>query len=542
MNADSRFGRFHALILCAALLIASVGCASRAGSVRESFDARHPLVVLLVVDQMRAQYLEDYGDRFTAGLGRLMHEGAWFRRAAYPYLNTVTCAGHSTIGTGALPYRHGMILNAWWDRQRTRLVSCTGDASVKAIGYMGSPTGGDSAALLLLPPLGQQIRERTGGRSVAMSLKARSSITLVGRDPTAVTWFDDRAGWTTSSAFAAGPVDWVQRFIAENPVERDRNKVWDRLFPADAYRGDDAGKGERAPTGWTTTFPHQLGQPAAQFLAQWQRSPFADAYLARFAADAIDTLELGRGQSTDFIGVSFSTLDLVGHQYGPRSHEVQDVLFRLDREIGALLDHLDARLGRNGYVLALSADHGVADIPEQTGAGRESSAAISAAVDKALVPLFGAGKYVVRSEYTDVYLAPGIYEKVRQSPEASRAVIAAIAALPGMAHAFLSDEVAGADARNSDDPVRRAAALSYHPGRSGDLIVVPDQNWLLSSSATTHGTMYPYDQRVPVIFFGAGVKAATYDTPATPADIAPTLAGLAGVPFRQTDGSPLLRR
>ncbi len=543
MSVPSRIVRYPFIALLSTLFVTASGCASATGSRRDSFASRrHPLIVVLVVDQMRAQYFDDYGDRFSAGLKRLMTEGAWFRHAAYPYMNTVTCAGHSTIGTGALPYRHGMILNAWWDRRAARLVSCTADASVRAIGYMGSPSGGDSAARLMVPPLGQQVRDNGGGRTVALSLKARSAITLVGKNPTAVTWFDERAGWTTSSAFTDRPIEWVQQFVAANPLEADRGKAWERLLPLEAYRGDDVGKGERAPSGWKPPFPHRLGDPPAQFLPQWARSPYADAYLARFAMHAIDTLDLGRGSATDFISVSFSTLDLVGHQFGPRSHEVQDVLFRLDRTIATLLQHLDARLGRDGYVLALSADHGVADIPEQTGGGREPSAAIAGAIDKALAPFFGAGKYVVRAEYTDVYLAPGVYERVRESPEATRAVFDAVRALPGIANAFLSDDIAADAARTSDDPVKRAAALSYHRGRSGDIIVVPERNWLLSAAATTHGTLYPYDQRVPVVFFGAGVRAAAYDTPATPADIAPTLAELAGVPFERTDGAPLLHR
>lgn len=543
MTQLSGRNRAHSLrLLFTSALIAAAACASAPAARETPQRRRPPLVVILVVDQMRAQYLEDYGDRLTGGLKRLMTEGAWFRQAAYPYLNTVTCAGHSTIGTGALPYRHGMILNAWWDRTAGRSVSCTSDPSAKAIGYMGTPGGGDSAASLLVSPIGQQLHRKTGGRSVAISLKARSAITLVGNDATAVTWFDDRAGWTTTSAVTPQPVAWVQQFITSNPIDADRGKVWERMLPLTAYRGEDAGKGERSPNGWTSTFPHPVGQPPAQFVAQWQRTPLADEYLARFATHAIDTLDLGRGEGTDFISVSFSSLDLLGHQYGPGSHEAQDLLFRLDRTIGALLDHLDARLGRDGYVLAISADHGVAEIPEQTGAGRERAADITEAIDKALVPFFGPGKYAVHAAYTDIYLAPGALEKLQQSPEASAAVLDAIRALPGIAHAFRRDEIAGEAIRTGSDPVKRAASLSFYAPRSGDLIIVPERNWLLSTAATTHGTLYPYDQRVPVIFFGAGVTPGARDTRATPADIAPTLAALAGAPFDATDGVPLLRR
>jgi hypothetical protein len=529
--------RLVVLVLAA---VATAGCAS--APEQRAQPARARLVVLLVVDQMRTEYIETLGPRFTGGFRRLLDEGAWFRNAAFPYVNTVTCAGHATIGTGALPYRHGMVLNAWWDRAAGRLNPCTTDGSVKNIGYTGTPSGGDSAAALLVPPLAEQLRDGAGGRSVALSLKQRSAITMAGRNPNAVVWFDGGAGWSTSTAFTDRPIDWVQAYIDANPIAADRGRTWERLLPAAAYEGEDDAAGERAASGWTRVFPHRLGDPAAQFLTHWQRSPFADAYLGRMAMHAVDTLDLGRGAGTDILAVSFSTLDLVGHQYGPASHETQDVLFRLDRTIGALLDHLDARLGRDGYVLALSADHGVADLPEETGGGRQSSTAIVAAIDAALAPFFGPSKYVARTVYTDIYLTPGTLDRLRQSAQASAAVLDALRALPGISHAFRADEISDAAVRASADPVKRAAALSYYAPRSGDIIVVPARNWLLSTAATTHGTLYPYDQRVPVLFFGAGVAAGVHDRTATPADIAPTLAALAGAPFKATDGVVLLRR
>lgn len=515
------------------------GCASAPR--QQAVTRRAPLVVVLVVDQMRTSYLEQYGSRFTGGLKRLVDEGAWFRQAAYPFLNTVTCAGHSTIGTGALPYRHGMVLNAWWDRQSMRSTPCTDDRSVTNIAYAGTAVGGDSAAALLVKPLAQQLRENTGGRAVAISLKPRSAITMAGQKPTAVVWFHDRDGWSTSTAFTEKPIPWMQEFFEANPFTADRGKTWERAWPENAYHGTDDGRGERPPSGWKTTFPHAIGEPANQFNAQWQRSPFADAYLGRLAAHAIDTLQLGRGDGIDFLSVSFSTLDLVGHQFGPDSHEVQDVLARLDTTIGTLLDHLDARVGRGNYVLALSSDHGVAPLPEQSGGSRQPSTQVVAAIDAALGRFFGPGKYVAHTVYTDIYLVPGMLDRLKQSPAASAAVLDALRALPGVSQAFRSDEISAPRVRRSEDPVKRAAALSHYPPRSGDVIIVPEERWLLSTAATTHGTLYPYDQRVPVIFFGAGVAAGRHESAATPADVAPTLAILAGGRFVPTDGVPLLR-
>nr|MBA3296242.1 alkaline phosphatase family protein [Acidobacteriota bacterium] len=412
----------------------------------------------------------------------------------------------------------------------------------KNIGYTGTPVGGESAVTLLVPTLADRIGERAGGRTVGLSLKPRSAITLLGSHPTSVVWFDDRTGWTTSTAFTKTRNEWLVDFLATRPHSADIGKVWDRLLPPGAYTGVDAGAGERTPQGWTTSFPHALSSTeGAAFTPQWQRSPFADEYLGRMAAASVDALTLGNGPGTDFLAVSFSSLDLVGHQFGPASHEVQDMVLRLDRTIGTQLDHLDRVVGRGRYVVALGSDHGVGPLPEQSGAGRQSGDQALAAIDRALVPFFGPGKYAVHSAYTDIYLAPGVLEELKGNDQATAAVLDALRAMPGVAHAFRADEISGPEMRTSADPVKRAAALSHYPARSGDLIIVPKEHWMLStSSATTHGTLYAYDQRVPIIFYGPGVPAGTRDDAATPADIAPTLAVLAGVRFEAPDGKPLV--
>ena len=518
------------------------GCAGRTPAPTTSAapvtSGKPTLVVLLVADQMRTDYLQRAATHLTGGLRRLTTEGAWFTEAAYPYLNTVTCAGHSTIGTGALPYQHGMVLNAWWDRTDKRERPCTSDPDVKNIGYTGTPGGGDSARWLLVPTLGQRVRE-ANGRTVSMSLKARSAITLGGQSATSVVWLDDRQGWTTSTAFTQAPLPWLQEFIAAHPISGDAGKTWERALPVEAYAGPDDAEGERFPQGWTRTFPHALGKTAgSEFTAQWTRSPFADEYLARMAMASVDALQLGQRGTLDFLAVSFSSLDLVGHQFGPASHEVQDMVVRLDRAIGMLFDHLDARVGRGRYVVGFSSDHGVGPMPEQTaGAGRQSSTQTLAAIDKALAPILGPGKYAQQSVYTDLYLVPGVLDTLKANPQATKAVLDALRTMPGIAHAFRADELASEAARGSADPIARAAAFSYHPARSGDLIIVPKEHWMLStSSATTHGTLYPYDQRVPVLFYGPGVRAGLRTEDATPADIAPTVAWLAGFSFRAPTG------
>jgi hypothetical protein len=506
-------------------------------------EATPKLVVILAVDQLRADYLERYSAGMTGGVRRLMRDGAWFDRAAYPYLNTVTCPGHATISTGAFPYRHGMILNAWIDRRTGQSVACTTDPETKQIGYSGQTGVGDSTKSMRVPALADQIREGTGGRVVAFSLKPRAAATLAGRKAEAVVWYDERGGFATSTAYTDRPVPFLEKFFQEHPITADFGKVWQRALEPSAYQHADDADGECPPSGWTRSFPHELGQgskPDALFYAHWQRTPYADEYLGRMAAASVDALQLGRGTGTDFLGVSFSTLDSVGHAFGPNSHEVQDILVRLDVTIGRLLDHLDRTVGRSNYVVGVSSDHGVAGVPEQTpGGGRQYSHEIRNAINAALRPFLGDGNYVMGTAYTDLYLAPGVLDQLKRNKQVRTAVLEALVALPGIDRAFTADEIADANARRSRDRVTRAAALSYYAERSGDIIVVPRENWILATSTTTHGTLHAYDQLVPVIFYGAGVKPGRYSTEATPADLAPTLAALAGVRFASADGHVL---
>lgn len=536
--------RLAFVILSALLVILPPGTPAATSQTTGQPAARPKLVVLLVVDQLRGDYLTEYGGAFSAGLQRLLRDGAWFKEAAYPYLNTVTCAGHSTIGTGTFPYQHGMILNGWLDRRTGRSPYCTDDPSATQISYSGLPPArGDSPKKLLRPALGEQIHER-GGRAVSLSLKARSAITLAGHEADAVVWFDDRGGWSTSSAYTNRPLPFLQQFIDANPLSADYGETWSLSLDPGAYKYQDDAAGEGKPAGWSRTFPHPLGTPGgkpdAEYYSRWQRSPFSDEYLARMGMAAIDALKLGRGNATDYLAISFSALDFVGHAYGPRSHEVQDLLVRLDRTIGRLLDHLDKTVGPGNYVLGLSSDHGVAEVPEQSGeGGRQPGRQTLDALDRALDAVLGAGDHVAAVAYTDVYLEPDAHRRLKRDAKAMAAAIEALRQLPAVEYVFRGDDLASAEARASDDPVRRAAALSYHKDRSGDLIIVPKEGWMFSTAVTTHGTNHRYDQHVPVMLFGASVRGGTYDTPATPADLAPTLAAVAGVRIEKTDGRVL---
>ena len=515
--------------------------------------ARPKLVVLLVVDQMRGDYVDKFLHQWTGGLRRLVDDGAWFRDAAYPYAATETCVGHATISTGALPAAHAMVANAWWDRESQKMVTCTADPNAKNSGYAGvSAKGGDSAWRMEVPAFAEELKFQTSGKTrvVTFSLKARAAITMAGHKGDAVTWADG-GGWVTSSAYGAVP--FVEQYAKAHPIKDDYGKTWTRSLPDGAYWYNEKTPGAVAPEGWDLTFPHPLrgkaagNEPDAAFYEQWASSPFADSYLTRFAEAAVNSLRLGQGESTDFLGVSYSSVDYVGHEFGPRSWEIQDILARLDRDLADLFAHLDQKVGRGNYVVALSADHGVVPVPEdmeKTGAdaGVLHLAELQERMEKALEPFNLAKPAIARISGSDVYFVPDAYEKLKHDDNAGHAVIDAALAQSGVAEVFRAEQVQNRPATQS--PTRRALANSYFPGRSGDLFIVPKPYWLMDgtpagkarSYGTGHGVPYNYDQHVPVLFMGFGIRHGEYLEPVTPADIAPTLASLCGITLATRDG------
>jgi predicted AlkP superfamily pyrophosphatase or phosphodiesterase len=547
-------------VVAGILLSAATVCGQIARKpVEKSPQAERPkLVVMIVVDQMRGDYVDKFRGQWSGGLKRLVDEGAWFRAAAYPYAATETCVGHATISTGSFPAEHGLVANSWWDREAQKMVTCTADPSVKNSAYAGGTTkGGDSAVRMVIPSYAEELKFQSGGatRVVTFSLKARAAITLAGHKGDAVTWFDTSTGaWATSSAYGSMP--FVEEFARSHPVTQDMGKTWSLTLPETAYFYEDKAFGADEVAGWTPGFPHVLkskenatGADEA-FYAEWESSPFADTYLTKMAENAVDSLGLGKSGATDYLAVGYSSVDHVGHTFGPRSREIQDILVRLDNDLGELFSHLDQKVGRGNYVVALCADHGVAPIPsdmQKTGvdAGELSLVELKARLEKAIEPFNYTKPAIARMSGEEVYFASGIYGQLKQDPAAMRAVLEAAQTMPGVASVFRTEDVTGENATFSE--LRRAFELNYFAGRSGDLFVLQKPYWLMNSSAdplevrtgTGHGTPYNYDQHVPILLMGFGIRPGQYFADATPADIAPTFGALTGITLASRDGRVL---
>ena len=488
------------------------------------------LIVVLVVDQMRADTIERYSDQWTSGLRRLLDEGAVFREAQHSYFGTLTCAGHATIATGTVPRTHGMILDGWWDPMAGQRVRCTADDTVEIVAYGPGARERHGPAHMLVPTLADELRLQNDppAQVAAFAVKARAAVPLAGRRGDAVAWFDAGNVWTTSTAFTDAPLPFIANYIRAQPVEDALGLVWTPLHGSSATTSPKGGD-----------FAHTLAaEPGREFYNAWRRSPWADQYVTGLAIASVDALALGAGSGTDYLAVGFSAPDYVGHDFGPHSAEVQDIYLRLDRAIGRLLDHLDRNVGHDRYVVALSADHGLGPTPEHAtemglDAGRIDRREVIDHVNAVLEPFFGPGKHAVGMTHIEFYFALGVYDRLLASPEALSAVLEALEQYPGIHRVYRGEEL---ETGPFGDRVTQQVARSYYPERSGDLVIIPKPYWYTWVRAADHGTGYDYDARVPLVIAGPGIIPGHYSTAAAPEDLAPTLAFLAGVTLARPDG------
>ena len=503
------------------------------------------LLVVLVVDQMRADYLTVFARHWTKGFRTLTREGAVFENAAYPYANTVTCAGHATVATGAFPHRHGIVGNNWWDANSWSPVDCSVDNTAAHVSYGAPAAGGNGPHLLTVPTIGEELeRQRPGSRVVVLSLKPDTSVVLAGRSHAVVTWFDGGAGsFVTSRAYADSPPAVMAEAFGRQPFSAQLNTTWTLLKSPQSYVNADMTAGERPPSGRDAVFPHEIAGasgPDSRSIQLWQGSPFSDRYLASLAKDLQARMGLGKNAAPDLLAIGFSALDIVGHSFGPNSREVEDVLAHLDETVGDLLDTLDRQLGRERYVVALTADHGIPPNPSGPDTGVLATQDVQETIERLLRARWGPSErdYVVfRPPY--VYFAPGMYKRLREDHSTWASMMKALSDHPGVLRVLVGEELRV----TATDPIIRAAALNYVQGRSGDLVVVPRSGWIMmgrtSQAATNHGSHHDYDRRVPLILMGGGIRAGRFKEEATPADVAPTLASLVGVTLEQAEGRVL---
>jgi predicted AlkP superfamily pyrophosphatase or phosphodiesterase len=521
------------------LLLAPVALAQQRRATNSTPNGAKPvrLVVGIVIDQLRYDYLTRFGDQFSdGGFKWLVNSGAVFTNANYVHAPTVTACGHATFMSGSTPAMNGVIGNEWFDRESGKRVTSVSDDKVKLLGGREGATG-MSPSKLIGSTIGDELKLASAGQAkvIGVSFKDRSAILPAGKRPNGAYWFNAATGNLVSSDYYFNDLpEWVKKFNRGMRPDRFFGKRWERLLPESAYQRSTADEApyEKFPAG--NKFPYIItgGEeaPGPRFYTQFEYTPFANDYLVDFAKAAIESERLGADDVTDLLTVSFSANDLVGHAYGPYSHEVQDITLRTDRALAGFFNYLDQKIGLDRVVIALTADHGVAPMPDQVNqygfGGKIAPRAVPEAAQNALNQRFGEEKWILAFSNGNVYFDEAAIERRKLDVEEfERAACQAVSKVAGIADCFTRSQILSG--RLPQTKIARSVANGFHAARNGNLVVVTQPFFFISEgTTTTHGSPYGYDTHVPLILYGAGVVAGSYHSEASPADIAPTLAAL----------------
>jgi len=523
-------------------VIASLSAQKKKSTVSfEASNADKPkLVVGIVVDQMRYDFLYRYSEKYSSGgFKRLMNEGFNCRNNHYDYAPTVTAAGHAAIFTGSIPAISGIIGNEWFNQKTGKSVYCVEDSSVRTVGS-DSKAGLMSPKNLLVSTITDQLKIANNfqSKTIGIALKDRGSILPAGHTANAAYWFDSKNGaWITSSYYMNDLPQWVKDFNSMKMPQKYMAEGWKTLLPIEKYSestADNQAYEAKLSGEKTATFPHELAaQSGVNLLEVIRTTPFGNTLTKDFALAAIQSENLGKSPKTDFLTISFSSPDYVGHAFGPNSIEVEDTYLRLDKDIEEILTSLDNSLGKGNYLVFLSADHGVADVPgfwqsQKLPAGVMDATISSREVKTALKTAFGEGEFIIAEDNSQLYLNANLMEEKKISYTQIYEIVRKTL--------LKRDDVADViDLHNLANSTLPDYQLSYvkngfNPRRSGDIMLVLNPSWFAGrKQGTTHGSLYRYDTHVPLLFYGWKVKSGETTLRTNISDISPTVADLLNI-------------
>lgn len=471
---------------------------------------RPKLVVILMVDQFRADYLERFRDRFGKdGFQRLLREGAYFSSCYYPYAVTVTAAGHASVATGATPNLHGIIANVFYDERTGKRVAAVTDRDQPLVG--GRPGAiGASPARLIGSTLGNEIHLALGGKVFGVALKNRSAVFATGHGADGAYWFDTATGrFVTSRYYRKDLPGWVKRFNREKGADRYYGRAW------------KVG-GRVVRSGVSSS-----GRPDSGFYSRLIRTPYGNDLVLGFTQELVRRERLGTDDKTDFLYVGFSANDYVGHDWGPYSKEVADMAKRTDRQVAALLRFLDKQAGRGRYWLVMTADHGASPSIKQARrlglpAVNIPRGALRATMEEALVGRWGEGPWLDNGTDNFRFIRETLVRHGVTREQAARTAGEAATKVEGVL-GYVSER-----SWNVAGEIAERYRLSYFPGRSSDIVIVKKPYAQVGGENTGghHGTPYSYDRHVPLLFFGPPFRPGVYPEEVAPTDIVPTLAAL----------------
>ncbi|MBF8458336.1 alkaline phosphatase family protein [Kaistella sp. G5-32] len=513
---------------------------------------RPKLVVGLVVDQMRWDYLYRYYEKYqNDGFKRLLKEGYSLNNVHINYIPTYTAVGHTTIYTGSVPAIHGIAGNDWFDKTTGKDVYCTTDENVKPVGTADAKVGSHSPKNLWSTTVTDELRLATNfqAKVVGVSLKDRASILPAGHNPTGAYWFDDTSGnFITSSYYMNQLPKWVNDFNAQKIPDELVKNGWNTLLPINQYTesSPDNSKWEGLlGSAKTPTFPYNNLAADYQTKRDNIRStPFGNTLTLKIAEAAIKGENLGADAITDFLAINLASTDYAGHKFGPNSIEVEDVYLRLDRDLAEFFKYLDQAIGKNQYTVFLSADHGGAhsegfmeEHKMPTGFYGENS---KKDFNQLLKDQFGTDKLVSDVSNSQVYLDDKLMTDNKLDVDKVKQFL--IDQLNRDKSILFAVDMKKAGSSSVPEPIKTRIVNGYNWQRSGDIQIIYHDSWLPSYSklGTTHGSWNSYDSHIPLIFMGWGIKNGESNKDYNMTDIAPTISALLHIQFPSGNiGNPI---
>ncbi|MBB5639227.1 putative AlkP superfamily pyrophosphatase or phosphodiesterase [Pedobacter cryoconitis] len=521
--------------LCGVTLAQKKAKSTGTGAYPATID-RPKLVIGLVVDQMRWDYLYRYYDRYSnGGFKRLINDGFSAENTLIPYTPTYTAVGHSSIYTGSVPAVTGIVGNDWYDPQLKRGVYCTEDTAVVSVGST-TRAGMMSPKNLLATTITDELRLATNfrGKVIGISLKDRGSILPAGHTPNGAYWYDGQTGdWITSTYYMNQLPSWVQDYNKLKMANKYYEQNWNTLYPIESYvqstadNKDYEGKtrGEQTPS-----FPHPLKLYTGKNYDMIRSTPYGNTITLDLAKAAIKAEDLGKDNITDFLAVSCSSTDYIGHQYGPNSIEAEDTYLRLDKDLEDFFNYLDKTVGKGNYLLFLSADHGAAHVP---GFMKENKLPGGVVDDKEIVNslnTFLESKFKVKKPVLLAMNNQIIFNHDNEDfkqidfKAIKSAAITYLKTLEGFADAVDLERISESTLTAVQ---KQMITNGYNARRSGDIYFILQPNWFDGGkTGTTHGAWNPYDAHIPLVFMGWNVKPGKTNKTYHMTDIAPTIAAM----------------
>ncbi|MBL7941187.1 MAG: alkaline phosphatase family protein [Flavobacteriales bacterium] len=501
------------------------------------------LIIGITVDQMKYDFLEKYRSDFgSGGFNRLVSEGFSARNLHYNYMPTYTGPGHASIFTGTTPVNHGIIANDWYDREKNALVYCAADPNVLGVGTTAAE-GQRSPMQLKSSTIGDELELFFNERSkvIGIAMKDRGGILPAGRTADAAYWFigAQEGKWVSSTWYMNALPRWVDDFNQRGLPDTYLHRGWPLLRPESVYDESMADNNpHEAPFKGTTrpVFPYNLDSLRSQNLNYdlIKATPWGNTHTVDFAIATIEGESLGTDEHTDMLCMSFSSTDYVGHQFGIHSRELQDCYLRLDLEIERFINYLDSTIGRNQYLIFLSADHGGAPTPSYTmkqhaAAGYWTTDSLVSAINKRFTDLNYAVRVKNYSNDQVFFDSDTLYKFGYNHPFVQEEAARVAREFEGVHSVYCRNELEKGLQREGMASLVQAG---FHQQRSGDVVIVTDPGWIkYSMQGTTHGSPWVYDTHVPALFFGYGIRPGETIRRYEITDIAPTISHLCRFPL-----------